>query len=321
MHQFEDLSAQFSAYFKADHFPAAPSSLYEPARYLLAIGGKRIRPVLCLMGAELFDEIPADAWLAATAIELFHNFTLIHDDIMDKAPLRRGQETVHQKWGENTAILAGDVMMVKAYEYLNRISLKNMKPITELFNKTATEVCEGQQLDMDFEARPTVSFDEYLKMITLKTSVLLAAALQTGAILSGAGESNQRLLYEFGKNLGLAFQVQDDYLDCFGDPATFGKQVGGDIKANKKTFLLIHTLEVADPLQKKTLEQLLKIDTEDKVTEMLSLYRQCGADAWATELKEQYRIKALDALQKIAVLSKRKMPLEALAGYLIERQS
>lgn len=200
-----------------------------------------------------FSSIHPSAWDAATAIELFHNFTLIHDDIMDKAPLRRGVQTVHEKFGNNTALLAGDVMMIKAYEYLSKVSDASLSSILTLFNKTAIEVCEGQQLDMDFEQQSQVSLAAYLEMIEKKTSVLLAASLMIGSILGGAGERNQQLLYSFGLKLGLAFQVQDDYLDAFGDPAKFGKQVGGDILADKKTFLLIHALETADSNAKERL--------------------------------------------------------------------
>ena len=240
MQTFETLSEQFTHYFRAEHFPQQPSSLYEPNRYFLQLGGKRIRPVACLMANELFDTIKTDAWDVATAIELFHNFTLIHDDIMDHAPLRRGMPTVHEKYGESTALLAGDVMLVAAYDYLNRISGKYIWAVMNIFNKTAREVCEGQQLDMDFEKSETVAFPDYLNMISLKTSVLLGASLKLGAILGGAGLRNQDLIYEFGRKLGLAFQVQDDYLDAYGDPRKFGKQVGGDIRANKKTFLFIY---------------------------------------------------------------------------------
>lgn len=257
MQSFEQLLGQFAQYFNKRHFPAEPATLYDPNEYFLSIGGKRIRPVLCLMGNELFEDISADAWHVGTAIELFHNFTLIHDDIMDQAPLRRGKETVHHKYGENTAILAGDVMLVTAYEELNKIDINFLRPILSLFNKTAKEVCEGQQMDMDFEKMETVSLEAYIKMIELKTSVALAASLQTGAILGGAGERNQHLLYDFGRKLGIAFQVQDDYLDAFGDPGKFGKQVGGDILANKKTFLLIHALETATGNLKKELDAQL----------------------------------------------------------------
>jgi geranylgeranyl diphosphate synthase, type II len=319
MQSFEDLSKQFAAQFDQRHFPEQPASLYEPNEYFLKLGGKRVRPVLCLMGNELFEDISPNAWHAATAIELFHNFTLIHDDIMDKAPLRRGLETVHTKYGESTALLAGDVMLVRAYEYLNKISVSHIQPVLSLFNKTATEVCEGQQLDMDFEKRETVGIEEYLHMITLKTSVALAASLKVGAMLGGAGKRNQELIYEFGKKLGIAFQLQDDYLDAFGDPKKFGKQVGGDILANKKTFLLIHALESVTVSQKNELEKLLQTNPAGKVEKVLQFFKDCKADEWALQLKDKYLNEALAHLEDIAVLSKRKEPLKELALFLVKR--
>ncbi len=270
------------------------------------------------MGNELFDEMNPDTWHTATAIELFHNFTLIHDDIMDKAPLRRGMQTIHSKFGESTALLAGDVMLVKAYEYLNMIDTSFLHKVLTLFNRTAIEVCEGQQLDMDFEKKETVSLAEYLKMIELKTSVALAASLQIGAILGGAGARNQNLLYEFGKKLGMAFQVQDDYLDAFGNPEKFGKQVGGDIIANKKTFLLIHANESAP--HKKELEKINRENPSDKVEKVLSVYKSCKADEWALRLKNKFLDEALLHLDDIAVLSVRKEPLKELAHFLIQRE-
>lgn len=321
MHSFEQLSKLFTEKFATEYFPKEPSSLYEPNRYFLQSGGKRIRPVLCLMGTELFDDITGEAWYAATAVELFHNFTLIHDDIMDKAPLRRGMQTVHEKFGASTALLAGDVMLVAAYDQLNKISGKYIFPIISLFNKTAREVCEGQQLDMDFENVSNVKFDDYLNMISLKTSVLLAASLKMGAILGGAGERNQNLIYEFGRKLGLAFQVQDDYLDAFGDPAKFGKQMGGDIKANKKTFLLIHALETASAKQKEQLCQLIESNEGNKVEAVLSIFKECKVDEWASELKEKFIQDAFTHLEDVAVLSKRKEPLKQLAQYLAQRQN
>ena len=319
MYSFKELSAAFSKRFNTTHFPQHPETLYAANDYFLGLGGKRIRPVMCLMGNELFDAIHEDAWQVATAIELFHNFTLIHDDIMDAAPLRRGLETVHYKFGSNTALLAGDVMLVVAYEYLNKISSGYLKSTISLFSKTAKEVCEGQQLDMDFEKMPTVSLDDYLKMIELKTSVLLAASLQMGAIIGGASEGNCNHLYEFGKNLGIAFQIQDDYLDAFGDPEKFGKAAGGDIKQNKKTFLLIHALETAGAIQKAELHNLLSTDPEDKVQRVLDIFRDCNADEWAKQLKQQYFDKALHHLDEIAVLSARKKPLREIADFLIQR--
>ena len=320
MHSFSQLSSTFNEYFSKSHFPSTPASLYEPGDYFLAMGGKRVRPVCCLMGNELFDDIQASAWEAATAIELFHNFTLIHDDIMDQAPLRRGFETVHCQYGENTALLTGDVMLIRAYEYLNKIEIRFLHPILALFNQTATEVCEGQQLDMDFEKQESVTLEAYLSMIEKKTSVLLAASLTMGAIIGGAGERNQDLIYEFGRKLGLAFQVQDDYLDAFGDPEKFGKQVGGDILANKKTFLLIHSLENAKGEQREELLALLQSNPADKVERVLSIYRQCGAADWALELKNRFFTEALGHLDEIAVLSPRKSSLKDLALYLVQRE-
>ena len=320
MHSFKELTEQFSQRFTISHFPIQPKTLYEANDYFLGLGGKRIRPVMCLMGNELFDEINPDAWHVATAIELFHNFTLIHDDIMDAAPLRRGLQTVHQKFGTSTALLAGDVMLVVAYEYLNKIHTGCIRAIINLFSKTAKQVCEGQQLDMDFEKADSVSLDDYLKMIELKTSVLLAASLQMGAILGGAGEGNSNHLYQFGKNLGIAFQVQDDYLDAFGDPEKFGKAAGGDIRQNKKTFLLIHAFETADAQQKAELNILISENANDKVDRVLKIFRDCNVDDWAKELKQDYLNKALYHLDEIAVLSARKKPLLELANFLIQRE-
>jgi geranylgeranyl diphosphate synthase type II len=320
MHSFEQLSQQFAQHFNRRHFPAQPATLYDANEYFLKMGGKRVRPVLCLMGNELFDDIKPDAWEVATAIELFHNFTLIHDDIMDKAPLRRGMETIHKKYGESTAILAGDVMQVAAYEHINKIQITFLHQVLGLFNMTAKEVCEGQQMDMDFEKQETVVHDEYLKMIELKTSVLLAASLKMGAILGGAGERNQKLIYEFGRKLGLAFQVQDDYLDAFGDPDKFGKQVGGDILSNKKTFLLIHALETASSSQLAELKKLIEGSPADKVAKVLQLFRDCKVDDWALQLKNKFLDEAFAHLEDVAVLSVRKQPLKELAMFLVKRE-
>ncbi|MDB5211900.1 MAG: polyprenyl synthetase family protein [Sediminibacterium sp.] len=320
MHTFKELVAAFGEYFNKRHFPATPATLYEPGEYFLSWGGKRIRPVMCLMGNEMFADITPDAYHVATAIELFHNFTLIHDDIMDEAPLRRGMETVHMKYGSNTALLTGDVMMIQSYENINKINAQYLPRILGLFNKTAKEVCEGQQLDIDFEKMTDVSLDAYIEMITLKTSVLLAASLETGAILGGASEGNCRHLYEFGKNLGIAFQVQDDYLDAFGDPEKFGKETGGDIRQNKKTFLLLHALEVASAEQKISLQQLMQQNPADKVQLVLAIFKECNVDEWAKQLKEKYLQTALKHLDDIAVMSVRKKPLQELAEFLIQRE-
>ena len=321
MLHFEELTKLFAQKFNTRHFPEQPASLYDADEYFLSLGGKRIRPVLCLMGNELFGDIVPDAWEVATAIELFHNFTLIHDDIMDKAPLRRSKPTVHAKYGEPTALLAGDVMLVVAYEYLDKIKTDYLRRIIYLFNKTAKEVCEGQQLDMNFEKQETVKLEEYLNMIELKTSVLLAASLQMGALLGGAGEGNQQLLNSFGRNLGIAFQVQDDYLDAFGDPAKFGKQPGGDIMANKKTFLMIKAMESCNKSQLKELKRLMTESPDDKVEKVVNLFRECGVDKWAFELKEKYMNAAWENLEEVAVLSSRKEPLKKLAGFLVQREN
>jgi len=321
MHSFKELSQLFAKHFEQNHFPAKPTNLYEPCNYFLQIGGKRIRPVLTLLGNELFAEINQDAFEVATAIELFHNFTLIHDDMMDAASLRRGMQTVHTKYNSNIALLGGDVMLIKAYEYLAKINSEYLARILQLFNKTAAEVCEGQQLDMDFESQDNVSLDDYIEMIGLKTSVLLAAALQMGAVIGGASEGNCNHLYQFGLNLGIAFQIQDDYLDAFGDPEKFGKEVGGDIKQNKKTFLFLHALEVANDLQKLRIRQLIQENPADKVQQMLNIFKECNVDAWANELKEKYYQIALKHLDDIAVTSLRKKALIELAEFLIQREN
>lgn len=320
MQTFDQLSQQFANHFNHRHFPAQPASLYDAGHYFLQLDAKRVRPVLCLMGNEMFGEIAPDTWDVAAAIELFHNFTLIHDDIMDNAPLRRGQPTVHEKFGSATALLAGDVMLVAAYEHLNKVAPHYKQKILQLFNATAKEVCEGQQLDMDFEKKKQVHINEYLHMIGLKTSVLIAASLQLGAIIGGAGEGNQQHLYAFGKSLGIAFQVQDDYLDAFGDPSKFGKQVGGDILANKKTFLLIRALESVRGKDAEELSELQSANGPDKVERTLSIFRKNGVDKWAFDLKEQYMKTAFEHLEEIAVLSSRKSALRELAGFLVKRE-
>jgi geranylgeranyl diphosphate synthase type II len=319
MHNFKDLVKTFAEKFSAEHFPGSPEGLYQPGTYFLSLGGKRIRPVMCLMGNELFADIHPDAFNAGMAIELFHNFTLIHDDIMDAATLRRGMETVHLKYGPNAALLSGDVMMIKAYEYIAKLNGQHLSKILSLFNTTAVEVCEGQQMDMDFEKRDDVGMEEYIRMISLKTSVLLAASLEIGALLGGASEGNCKHLYEFGRNLGIAFQIQDDYLDAFGDPEKFGKEVGGDIKQNKKTFLMLHAFNVADAKQKEELKKLTETNPSDKIEKVLNIFRACRVDIWANALKEKYLQTAYQHLEDIAVLSVRKKPLMELAEFLVQR--
>ncbi len=319
MHSFNELVTLFED--KLNNimpFPERPNTLYEPCRYFMTIGGKRVRPVLALMANELFGELTEDAWRAAMGVELFHNFTLIHDDIMDKAPLRRGKTTVHERNGLTAGILCGDVMAIYAYDQLAHIKT-NLPQVLHLFNKTSIEVCEGQQLDMDFETRNDVSIEEYIEMITLKTSVLLACSLKMGALLGGATEGNANKLYEFGKNLGIAFQLRDDYLDAFS--TITGKQQGGDIKSNKKTYLLLKAQENANELQYQAINALLERDDESKVPAMLALYTNTGADEACKQEIARYSQLAFDCLEDAAVQGVRKKHLHDLAEYLLTREA
>ena len=321
MHSFNELVDSFEAHLKTKTlFTGTPDTLYEPCRYLIGLGGKRIRPVLCLMGAELFGEIGADAWHAATGIELFHNFTLVHDDIMDKAPLRRGQPTIHERNGMTSAILCGDTMSIAAYQQLGAIRTL-LSPILQLFNRTAIEVCEGQQLDMDYEQRDDVTVEEYIRMIELKTSVLLAASLKIGALIGGATDGPADKLYNFGRALGIAFQLQDDYLDAFGDAVKLGKQAGGDILADKKTYLHLKALETLPADDRQALDALQGSLAPDKVAATLALFRKSGADRQCREAVAYYSDLAFKTLDEVAVLNKRKEPLHALAMLLLDRES
>ncbi len=321
MHRFTELSRKFGERFTAMlPFPEMPATLYDPCRYFLGLGGKRIRPVLCLMGNELFGEIMEDAWHAAAGLELFHNFTLIHDDIMDKAPLRRGFETVHAKYDLSTGILSGDVMSIYAYQHIAKVR-HALPEVLAAFNKMAIEVCEGQQWDMDFERQDDVSLDAYLRMIELKTSVLLATSIQIGALLGGATAGSADKLYEFGKNLGMAFQLQDDYLDAFGDTEKTGKQQGGDIRDNKKTFLLLTALDRADGAQRQEINRLMKTEDADKVPGMLAVFSDLGVDVSCREMVQHYSDRAFHALDAAAVTAVRKEPLRELAGYLLLRET
>jgi geranylgeranyl diphosphate synthase, type II len=318
--RFQELSKEFSSYFNKKHFPDQPEALYDAASYMIEDGGKRIRPVLCLLGNELFGTIKSETWIIASALELFHNFTLIHDDIMDKAPLRRGKATVHAKYNESTALLAGDVMLLQSYEYLNESGSDKVQELFRLLNKTGREVCEGQQLDMDFENAESITLDQYLHMIELKTAVFLAVSLRMGAVVAGATEADQINIYEFGKNLGLAFQLQDDWLDSFGDPETFGKQKGGDILANKKTFLLVKALEKSGVPGKKTILDLQLSSSPDKVERMIDIYRLAEVDLEAQSAKKNYMDLAYAHLDKIAVPDEHKHAVRELALYLLERK-
>lgn len=300
-----------------------PASLYQPIQYILDLGGKRLRPVLTLMTAEIFNCDYKKSLDAALSIEVFHNFSLIHDDIMDDAPLRRGKETVHEKWDINTGILSGDAMLIMAYQLFENYDAKTFQALAKLFSKTALEVCEGQQYDMDFETRDDVTIEEYLKMIEYKTAVLVGAAMKMGAIVAEASEKDQQSIYQFGKNLGIAFQLQDDYLDAFGDPKTFGKQVGGDIIENKKTYLYLKALEFSndeDALQLQHLFGISPSENNDKIESVKQLFIASGsADATQQEIKN-YTNKAFSVLEDIAISEEKKQVLKQFGEQLMSRK-
>lgn len=303
------------------YYPSQPERLYQPIRYIMSLGGKRIRPVLTLMAADLFEMGIEKALPAALAIETFHNFTLIHDDIMDNAPLRRGKKTVHEKWGVNNAILSGDVMMVEANKHLSMLDSPTLKDALETFNATAQGVCEGQQLDMEFEAQDSVSITEYINMIRLKTAVLVGGAMKLGAQVAGASADEANQLYQFGENLGIAFQLQDDILDVYGDPKKFGKQVGGDIIANKKTFLLLKLKELVNTTNLTELEEQSKNkDHPDKIRNVTQLYDTYNIRELAGMEMRNYSSKAFNALTTLNVPEARKSELFELADLLMSRE-
>ena len=303
-------------------FPLTPSNLYDPLRYFMQLGGKRMRPILTLLGTELFGEKKEKAINAALSVETFHNFSLIHDDIMDEAPLRRNQATVHHKWNQNIAILSGDVLFVKAFQLLAKHEPHQLANLLELFNKTAIEVCEGQQMDMDFETRSDVTIEEYIEMIRLKTSVLLGCALEMGAIVANASQSDKKLLYTFGQHIGIAFQIQDDILDLYADPEKFGKQVGGDVISNKKTLLNLTAIELASSDQKEQLTQLsLSVDFDNKIKVTTEIYNAIGARAACEVVMQKHYEIALKALDAIEVTASQKIPLIKLAESLMLREN
>ena len=322
MHSISHYQELISDYFSALQLTKEPKNLYEPIDYILSLGGKRIRPVLTLLATEIFDVDCQKALAAATAIEVFHNFSLVHDDIMDDAPLRRGNETVHEKWNINTGILSGDAMLILAYQHFEEYEPKTFSQLAKLFSKTALEVCEGQQWDVDFETRDNVTIAEYLKMIEYKTAVLVAAAMKMGAIVAETSDENSTLVYEFGLNLGIAFQLQDDYLDAFGDPETFGKQVGGDIIENKKTYLYLKTIEFASAEEKEQLLHLFSIhptDNTDKIFSVKQLFHTTGASKATQQAIEEYTLKAFQKLDKIAISDDKKAILRVFGENLMQR--
>lgn len=312
--------------YALDHpFPQTPAGLYEPCDYTLALGGKRLRPAALLMGYELFGDKVEQALPAAWAIELFHNFTLLHDDIMDAAPLRRGKPTVHTKWNTTTGILSGDVLLIWAYRHLMQTSAPadTLVRLLRTFNRVATEVCEGQQMDMDFEMRSAVSIPEYIRMIELKTAVLLGGAMEMGALCAGAGEPDAAHLYRFGSLAGIAFQIQDDLLDTYGDPDKFGKQVGGDILQNKKTYLVLKTLETAPEADCQALQQWLRSGAEDpdaKVRAVRAIFDKNGIPALVTTEKQRFQEAAFAELDAVAVSETRKTALREMVLDLFVRE-
>ncbi|AWH84118.1 polyprenyl synthetase [Flavobacterium album] len=323
MHPIGHYQQIISDYFATTSLEKEPVNLYRPIQYIVSLGGKRMRPVLTLMAAEIFNADCRKALPAAIAVEIFHNFSLVHDDIMDDAPLRRGHQTVHEKWDLNTGILSGDAMLILAYRHFEEYEPEVFRSLAKLFSKTALEVCEGQQWDVDFEQRDDVTLPEYLRMIEYKTAVLVAAAMKMGAIVAQTTQENCDLIYDFGLNLGIAFQLQDDYLDAFGDPETFGKQVGGDIIENKKTYLYLKALAQANPYEKENLLQWFAIQPEDytdKIVAVKNIFRHTGADAATKQAIEDYTLKAFATLEKMDISEDKKAMLKNFGLGLMGRK-
>lgn len=324
MKQIEDLISSFKVYLEAELNQKSPENLYEPVDYIMTLGGKRIRPALLLAGLNLFQDEVEEGHSAAYAIEMFHNFSLVHDDIMDKAPLRRGKETVHKKWDEDTAILSGDVMMILSYDYFKNYQSDLFKKLVMQFTDSAIKICEGQRWDIDFESEPDVSIDAYLKMIEYKTAVLLGCALKMGALIGGASDEDANHLYEFGKNVGISFQIQDDLLDAFGDDPKVGKQIGGDILNNKKTYLYLKSLEL---LTDDKSEQLKNIfgqkeadDPQAKIDRVKSLFKSVHVNVYAEELKDAYLTLGLSHLDAVKVEDTKKEILKNFSSFLLNRK-
>lgn len=324
MYTLKDFQQIINTSIAREQVEKEPQALYDPINYTLKSGGKRIRPALVLLAYSLFSDDIQKAIKPAIGLEIFHNFTLLHDDIMDHAEIRRGIPAVHKKWDENTAILSGDAMLIKAYDYFLDMDSPNFRKILQVFNQTALEVCEGQQYDMEFEKRMDVTEKEYLRMIELKTSVLLAGALKIGALLGDADEHDANLLYEFGRNIGLAFQLQDDFLDVYGDERVFGKQIGGDIVSNKKTFLLIKAKELAGDEDLQRLEHWLQkkpVDRDEKIKAVTSIYDNLRIKEITKEKILGLTQKALNLLDEVKVDNAKKIELKNLAGKLINRNA
>lgn len=322
MAHLEDYQNAFLMHLSSKISQKEPRNLYEPIEYILQLGGKRLRPILSLMSADIFGGQSEKALDAALAIEVFHNFSLVHDDIMDGAPLRRGKPTVHEKWDINTGILSGDAMLIMAYQLLESYEADTFAQLSKLFSKTAIEVCEGQQYDVDFESRTDVTIAEYLQMIKYKTAVLVAAALKMGAIIAGTPKKNQEAIYNFGLNLGIAFQIQDDYLDAFGNPETFGKQIGGDIIENKKTLLYLKACELLEEADRQQLIHLFDIhpnDASEKITRVKELFQTSGAaDSARTEIS-RYTTIAFEVLDTLSIADSQKNILRDFGTSLMNR--
>lgn len=322
MFTVSQLSEMINRHIGELKFLRNPQGLYEPVTYVLSMGGKRLRPVLMLMAYNLYKEQVTDIFNPATGIEIYHNYTLLHDDLMDRADRRRGKPTVHKVWNDNTAILSGDAMLVLAYQFMAQVPAEHLKEVMDLFSLTSLEICEGQQMDMDFEQRMDVREEEYLEMIRLKTSVLLASSLKTGALLGGASSKDANALYDFGINMGMAFQLKDDFLDTYGDTSTFGKNIGGDILCNKKTYLLIKALEKADAEQGNVLKHWLEVqdfEPASKIAAITAVYNQIGIKEYCEAKMAEYNAKALQSLQALQVEEERKTELKNLLQELMYR--
>lgn len=321
----QELRQFFESYRQEHPITGQPSGLYEPAEYIMNLGGKRFRPMLTFLGYQLFKEDLEKVLPIAYALEIFHNFSLVHDDIMDAADLRRGEATVHTKWNLNTGILSGDLMLVKSYEYLAQFEEENKIPqLLRVFNRVAREVCEGQQLDMDFENRDDVQIEEYIHMIALKTSVLLATCLEMGAIAAGADQASVQHCYEVGCNIGLAFQLQDDILDTFGDSLKVGKRIGGDIIQNKKTFLILKAMELGSSQQKAKLKELMNtptLDAEAKIRQVKGILDELDILSHAQAKKDHFRSLAFDHLEALSAPNHKKAPLKAIMENLVRREA
>ncbi|WP_178986069.1 polyprenyl synthetase family protein [Winogradskyella helgolandensis] len=323
MQHIEKYQKPFLKYLEDFTVDREPQNLYSPINYILELGGKRLRPILTLMTAEVFGGTAQKAMDAALSIEVFHNFSLVHDDIMDDAPLRRGEQTVHEKWNLNTGILSGDAMLIMAYQLFENYDAQTFQDLAKLFSKTALEVCEGQQYDIDFETRDDVTIAEYLKMIEFKTAVLVGAAMKMGAIVAKASIEDQNAIYEFGRYLGIAFQLQDDYLDAFGNPETFGKQVGGDIIENKKTYLYLKTMELGsddDTLNLKTFMSNSELPNTNKVEKVKALFNKSGASEATQIAVKNYTNKAFEVLKSLNIADDRKQSLRLFGEQLMNRR-